>query len=77
MKEWNTLPSFDVLETLIHRIDRELNGLDETEDVWDGYLRIVLKDYISHYEPPPDIWTHIKAKMQREALLNQAHSCGP
>ena len=69
--------SFDVLKMLIHWIDQELHGLDEETDVWDGYLQIVLKDYVYHYEPPPDMWADIRAKVQREATLNQVHSCVP
>lgn len=77
MKEWITLPNFDVLEVLIHWIDRELHGSDEETDVWDGCLQIVLKGYVSQFEPPPDMWAEIKAKVQREAVLNQVHSCVP
>jgi hypothetical protein len=71
------LPNLDALETLSHWIGRELQGLDEATDVWDGYLQIVLKGYVSRYEPPADMWAEIKAKVQREAVLNQVHSYVP
>ena len=65
---------FDVLEALINWIDQEI---DETTEVWDRYLRIVLKDFTSQHEPSPDMWAEIKAKIQREVVLNQVHSCSP
>ena len=68
---------FDVLEALINWIDRELHGLDETTNGWDGYLQAVLKDYATHYEPPPDMWAEIKAKVQREVVFNQVRSSVP
>ena len=71
------MPKFDVLEALIDRIGREIHGFDETTDSWDGYLQIVLKDYASQFEPPPGMWAEIKAKVQREVVLNQVHSCVP
>jgi hypothetical protein len=71
------LQKFDVLKALINWIDQELYGLDETTDGWDGYLQIILKAYASQYEPPPEMWAEIKAKVQREVVLNQVHSYVP
>lgn len=76
-EEWNTLQKFDVLEALVHWIDREFYGFDEPADVWDEILQIVLKNYVSQHEPPPNMWAEIKTKVQREVVLNQVHSCVP
>jgi hypothetical protein len=71
------LQKFDVLEALFNWIGRELHGLDETTDGWDGYLQIVLKEFASQCEPAPDMWAEIKVKVQREVVLNQVHSSVP
>jgi hypothetical protein len=71
------LQKSDLLKVISNWIDRELQGFDETADDWDGYLHFILKKYSTQYEPPPDMWTEIKAKVQREVVLNQVQSCGP
>ena len=71
------MQKFDVLEALIHWINRKSHDIDETTDVWDRYLQILLKDYAAQYEPSPEMWAEIKAKVQREVVLNQVHSCAP